>query len=205
MKQTKGFTLIEILIALAVFAILATITSQALYNSFNTKARIALQTEQLNAMQLAFKIIQHDTEQVVARSVRVDGMKLSPIFVGEPNYIEFTRGGLVNPNANMKKSNLQRVALLCQNGRLIRRSWYNLDTPNRKLYQDKFLLDHLTSCKFNYLNATLHVFQEWRAEALQQNQQAEPFPKAIQVNLTLNTKDKMSLLFIIPEALYAEI
>ena len=36
-KKLNGFTLIEILIALAVFAILATITTSVLYNAFTTR------------------------------------------------------------------------------------------------------------------------------------------------------------------------
>lgn len=204
MNKLKGFTLIEILIALAVFAILATLTSQILYNSFTTKERLAEQTEKLTAIQMALLFIQRDTTQAVGRSVRSNNMKLLPLFVGESQYVELTRGGLVNPQSILKKSTLQRVAYLCQNNRLIRRHWTSLDTVSRELYQDKVLLTNLTSCKFNYLNATLHVFQEWRAGALQQSQRAEPFPKAIQFNLSLKKSEKMSFLFIIPEALYEE-
>ena len=53
MTRVKGFTLIEILIALTVFAILATITSSTLYYAFNTRTRVNEQSERLSTLQLA--------------------------------------------------------------------------------------------------------------------------------------------------------
>ncbi|NYQ85965.1 GspJ family T2SS minor pseudopilin variant LspJ, partial [Escherichia coli] len=69
MIKNKGFTLIEILIALTVFAILATITSSTLYYAFNTRTRVNAQAERLNALQLAISIIQQDTSQTVERAI----------------------------------------------------------------------------------------------------------------------------------------
>ncbi|KTD36232.1 type II secretory pathway protein LspJ [Legionella nautarum] len=205
MKTEKGFTLIEILIALTVFAILAAITSSAMYYAFNTRSRVSEQAERLNALQLAITLIEHDTEQVIVRDIRAGHeMQLHPVFEGEAQYLEFTRSGFVNPNSEEKRSVLQRVAFLCQNNQLIRRSWVTLDPVNREIYQDKILIDRLMNCQFAYLNHNLQVLSEWRPNAVQQNQRAEPIPKAIQMNLRLNDWGKMSLLFIIPGALYAE-
>lgn len=201
--KEKGFTLIEILIALAVFALLATITSSALYYAFNTRARLTKQAEQLTALDLAILLIERDTEQIVLRPVRGNDMHLFPAFIGDPHYLELTRGGLVNPNSDEKRSTLQRVAILCQNNKLLRRTWMSLDTTDRKAYRDKVLIQNLSQCKFSYLNHNLQVLSEWHANAVQQNQRAEPLPKAIQMNLTLGTWGKISYLFVINEALYA--
>lgn len=203
MSKQHGFTLLEILIALAVFAILATITSSAMYYAFNTRARVNEQADRLNTLQLAVTLIERDVEQIVARAIRGNEMHLFPAFIGQHQYLELTRNGIVNPNSEEKRSSLKRIAYVCQNNQLLRRSWESLDTTNRKLYEDKVLLDNIVNCKFAYLNHSLQVLPEWRENALQQNQQSEPLPKAIQFTLTLKDWDKMSLLFIIPEALYA--
>lgn len=202
MKRGSGFTLIEILIALTVFAILATITSSSLYYAFNARTRVNAQAEQLNTLQLAVSIIQQDISQTVERAVRGNEMRLFPVFVGQTQYLEFTRDGSVNPQSVDKRSTLKRVALVCEDGKLLHRTWNSLDPADRNIYADKGLLDNLTDCHFNYLNQNLEVLNEWREQAVTQNQRKEPFPKAIQVNVTLKEWGKMNVLFIIPEALY---
>jgi general secretion pathway protein J len=205
MKKHNGFTLIEILIALTVFAILATLTSSSLYYAFNTRARVNEQAERLNNLQLAVSIIQQDTSQIVERSIRGNEMRLFPIIMGLTHYLEFTRDGHINPKSQDKRSTLKRIALVCLEGKLLHRTWISLDPANRNNYSDKVLIDNLTDCHFNYLNQNLQSLAEWREQAMTQNQRPEPFPKAIQINLTLKDWGDMNLLFIIPEALYAPV
>ncbi len=202
MRYNKGFTLIEILIALTVFAILATITSSSLYYAFTTRTRVNAQAERLNALQLAVSIIQQDISQTVERAIRGNEMHLFPVFVGQPQYLELTRDGNVNPQSLEKRSSLKRIALVCIDGSLLHRTWPSLDPANRKTYEDKVLLENVTNCHFNYLNQSLQLLPEWREQAVTQNQGKEPLPKAIQINITLQEWGEMNLLFIIPGALY---
>ncbi|MBA2711125.1 MAG: GspJ family T2SS minor pseudopilin variant LspJ [Tatlockia sp.] len=204
-KKSLGFTLIEILIALSVFAILATITGSAMYYAFNTRARVTEQADRLNTLQLALILIQRDTEQIVTRNVRGNDMHIFPAFDGQPLEFEFTRAGFANPDSREKRSILKRIAILCQNKQLVRRTWITLDTSDRKAYRDKVLIDNLSDCNFTYLNQNLQVLNEWRANAFQQNQSAEPLPKAIQMNITVDNWGNINYLFPIQEALYAEI
>ena len=201
--KIRGFTLIEILIALAVFAILATITSSAMYHAFNTRARVTKQADRLNTLQLAITMIGRDVQQTIERSIISNDMHLSPAFVGEGNYVEFTRSGLVNPNNLAKLSTLKRVAFICRGGQLIRRSWQQLDAPARKQVQDRILLTDLDECSFAYLARNRQILSEWRENAVQEDQRKETLPTAVQFTLTLHDWGNMSLLFIIPEALYA--
>lgn len=203
MTNRRGFTLIEILIALAVFAILATITASTLYYSFNARQRVNVQAARLNQIQLAISIIQQDTEQAIERPVRGNDMHQFPVFVGKTQYVELTRDGNLNPQSLEKRSTLKRIALVCQGKTLLHRTWLTLDTTNRNVYEDKVLLDNLSECHFNFLNQSLQVLSEWREDVVAENQQKEPFPKAIQVNVTLKDWGAMNLLFIIPGAVYA--
>ncbi|KTD41113.1 GspJ family T2SS minor pseudopilin variant LspJ [Legionella parisiensis] len=201
-KKLNGFTLIEILIALTVFAILATITSSVLYNAFTTRTRVNEQSERLNELQLAISLIQQDTRQTVERPIRSNEMQLLPAFIGQTNYVEFTRDGNINPGSIEKRSTLKRVAYACQQGTLLRRTWNSLDIINQKNYEDKILLNRLNNCHFGYLNQNLQILPEWREQAVTLNQRKEPFPKAIQFNMTLQDQGEVNLLFILPGALY---
>jgi general secretion pathway protein J len=99
---------------------------------------------------------------------------------------------------------LKRIALLCDHNKLIRRTWATLDPVNRKAFEDKLLIGNLSDCHFNYLNQSLQLLPEWREKAVTLNQNAELFPKAIQINLTLKDWGAMNMFFIIPGGLYAE-
>jgi general secretion pathway protein J len=200
--NNKGFTLIEILIALAVFAILATITSSTLYYAFDTRARVNEQSKRLDSLQLAVSLLQQDITQIIDRPIRGNEMRLISAFIGRSKYVEFTRDGDVNPEGMEKRSTLKRIAYLCQNNTLKRRTWEHLDSPQHNKYWDKNLLEQLTDCHFEYLNQTLQLFPEWHQDALTQNQNKEPLPKAIQVNLSFKDQGTINLLFTIPEALY---
>lgn len=202
-STSKAYTLIEIMIALAVFAVLATITSTAMYHAFNTRARVNVQADKLNALQLALALIARDTSQVVERGVRGNEMHVFPAFVGKESYLEFTRSGFVNPDNTEQRSTLKRVAYSCKGGSLSRRSWETLDSPLRDVSHDKLLLTNLDECSFAYLTRSRQVLAEWHENAVQQNQKKESLPMAIQFTLTVHDWGNMSLLFMIPEALYA--
>lgn len=203
MKKNSGFTLIEILIALAIFALLASITSSTLYYAFNTRTRVNAQAERLSELQMAISIIQQETSQTIERSIQGNDQHNFPIFTGLTHYLEFTHDGMLNPLSQEKRSTLKRIALLCQEGKLIHRTWASLDPVDRKEYQDKILLDKLDNCYFNYLNQEMQLLEAWREQALTQNQNKAHLPKAIQINLNLHKWGVINLLFIIPGALYA--
>lgn len=203
MNKHQGYTLLEVMIALVVFAILSSITASAMYHAFDTRARVNVQANQLNVIQLTLTLITRDTAQIIERAVRGSEMRVFPSFVGQQNYVEFTRGGLVNPNAIEARSTLQRIAYMCMGKKLIRRSWATLDTPSRSQHQDRILFDNLDECRFAYLGNNRQILHEWREYALQQNQKKETLPLAIQFTFTVHGWGNMSLLFAIPEALYA--
>lgn len=203
--KTSAFTLIEVLIALVVFAILATITSSAMYYAFTTRSRVTEQAERLMTLQLAITLIERDIQQIANRPTRGDQMHLSPAFTGEKEYVEMTRGGLTNPGSSEKRSTMKRIAILCRNGQLIRRSWPVLDTPKRSNFEDRVLLDSITDCQFAYLDESLQVLSEWRAPANLANTMTQPsLPKAVKLALTLKDWGKASFLFVLPEGLYAK-
>ena len=202
--RSKGYTLIEIMIALAVFAILGAIASGAIYQAFETRSRVSVQANQLNELQLAILRLTRDVHQIVERSVFGDEMHIFPPFVGQPNYLEFTRAGLVNPGDIAQRSTLQRVAWLCQKNQLIRRSFTTLDSLKRHEYQDTVVLQHLKSCSFAYLTTKHQRLSEWREYTVLHNQAKERLPVAVQGIFSFEQWGNMSLLFVIPGGLHAE-
>src|SRR3990167_8575587 len=101
----RGFSLIEIMVALAVFAILAVITSSVLVNAVQLDHRITTHQEHFHDIELAMALLSQDTTQFIPRAVRGNEMHLFPPIVGQATYVEFTRAGVVNPDDLAQQSN----------------------------------------------------------------------------------------------------
>lgn len=202
LKQ-QGYTMIEVLVALSVFAIIASISSSILYHVFDLRTRVAEQAKQTDEIQIAMIVLRHDIEQLVPRTIRSADMRLFSIFTGTYQYLEFTRGGLANPNSALKRSSLKRVAYLCKDNTLIRRSWIALDAINRNEYDDKVIMHKLQECAFGYISNYQQVSTDWRAFSIQGHQKTEILPAAIQLTVTPKTMGKIQQIFIIEEGLYS--
>ncbi len=203
LRKLRGYTLIEVMIALMVFAIIATISSSVMYHVFDIRQRVAKQAEQLDQLQLVMTIFEHDMTQLISRTVHANDMREFASFIGTYQYMEFTRGGQVNPKAVVKRSGLKRIAYLCNSEQLIRRSWDVVDTTDRHRYEDKILLDHVENCSFSYVSSYQQMMPEWNAYSVGQNQKIQILPSGIQLTINPYHWGKMTFLFVIPEGLYA--
>lgn len=194
MKNTDGFTLIEILVALSVFAILATLTSSALYHAFSTRDSITRQADRLLELQLAQALLNRDTEHAINRSIQGNKRHQLPAFIGDNHTTEWTTTGTLNTESQAHSA-LNRVAYLCEKGQLIRRTWDVLDGSNRHHYTDKILINNLSDCHFAYLSHQHTIQTSWQTKASPPHE--DPLPLAIQLTLDLEDWGNMSLLLIL--------
>jgi len=190
-KHSTGYTLIEVIIALAIFAILGTISVGLLSRAFDTQARLEAQMEPLAALQLAVTRINRDTSQIVDRG--------TSSFVGETSYNEFIRGGIVIPDDSEAKSTLKRVALVCENNeKLIRKTWARVDPLSPSDFQEQVLINNLESCDFSYLAKGDTWVSKWPMTTTPSKEKPPPFPRAIKLKLSLKNFGNIPLLFVIP-------
>jgi len=117
-KGQRGFTLLEVLIAIAIFSIISlssfTIFDTVLKGDETAKKR----SERQNELQRAFLLIERDLTQIARRSVRLNGE--APItqriqssednFASEEQAIAFVRHGWTNPGLLLPRSDMQAVA-----------------------------------------------------------------------------------------------
>lgn len=202
MKQ-RGFTLIEILIALAVFAIIASFTSYILAQSFQVDKRLKIQREQKHKIELALILLRRETQQIINRPVRGNEQSLFPGFIAHADTLEFTRNGDVNPNAAVQRSTLKRVAYLCYGSKLIRRTWNLLDSPDRRQFRSQVLLDHVKSCGFTYMDYKHQSHSEWKIIAGDKKDQLSPLPTSIICHLNLDNFGKVDIVLPLPTGFYA--
>lgn len=78
----RGFTLLEMVVAIAIFGVIAAISYSALNNFLDARAHIKQRTERLQALQNTFVLLQQDLRFAVARPVRDNFGDAEPAFAG---------------------------------------------------------------------------------------------------------------------------
>ena len=125
MKQ-RGFTLIEILIAMAIFTLIGLASTGLLTTVIDSNDLSSERFEKLQQLQRAMVIIERDIQQAVPRPVRAEGETQKVVMAGgevddsDGDGIGFVRGGWHNPQLMLPRSTLQYVAYRLDEDRLER-------------------------------------------------------------------------------------
>lgn len=161
-RRRPGFTLLEMLIALGVFAVIGVMSSQILSGIIDMSDTVRDRSDQLADLQRAMFIISRDIEQMTRRPVRdAFGDSTAAIIIGQP-LIEFTRRGWQNP-LRSPRSELQRVAYTVADGDLVRQFWPLLDRGPDTEPIDQVLLQGVADVEFLAHAARGEEFRYWPA------------------------------------------
>ena len=127
-SRQSAFTLIEILVALFIFALIALISGQLLSRTINAQEQLQDRGDRLAQVNRAMQILQRDILQLTHRSIRsADGLdELAPLIVNTDGYIELTRVGWRNPLQH-RRSEMQRISYRLDDEKLVRGYWHTLD------------------------------------------------------------------------------
>ena len=140
----RGFTLIEMLVALAVFAIIGLMSNQLLMQIIDIGELTEDRGARLVETQRAMEIIRRDIQQLAHRGVRDELGDPQPGFeINELGLLQFTRRGWANP-LGQNRSELQRVAYAMVEGTLVRLYWPMLDRANDSLPIRQLLLNDIS-------------------------------------------------------------
>ena len=153
-QDTRGFTLVEVLIALAVTAFVAAAAYAGLstvIDGVETTRAVARRTEDLNR---AFMILSRDLRQFAPRPVRDEFGELEPALSGGPLApfpLTLTRTGW-HPSAEQPRSHLERVSYYLEDEALWRLSWPVLDRASSVEPVRVRLLDGVEGLELRFLD-----------------------------------------------------
>ncbi|MDA0790177.1 MAG: type II secretion system minor pseudopilin GspJ [Proteobacteria bacterium] len=125
----SGFTLLEVLVAISIFAIIGLSAHQMLGSVIATQVKVRTTNEAFTEVVRALGVIERDVSQLVYRSIRDEyGEPRPPMIIGGDEQIamEFTRTGWNNP-LGLPRSDLQRVLYRLNDDTLERVFWLVLD------------------------------------------------------------------------------
>ena len=209
-RRPWGFTLLELLVALFITAILFAMGYGALTEALTSRKEVEEQTARLSAVQQAMRIVEQDIELMQPRPARdplgngyegplvvsqnvvaggeadADAAMSSTVTEG-PALLTLTRGGWANP-AGLPRSELQRVSYVVRDDKLIRQHLPVMDTTAATTVIERELLDQVVSVRFRYMDESLSWSTLWPTAPLQglpPEQLWRARPVAVEITLTL--------------------
>ena len=194
-----GFTLVELLVALFIFALVASISMGFLYQTLDSKAVLQERLDQLEKMKLARSIIKMDLLQMTRRPTRgIYGDPAMPAFqqhrnsTDQRNFLTLVRSGVSNPGSHVARSNLQHVSYSFQGGRLIRRARVRLDPTPRTPVREQVLLEGLRDLEIKFL-----VGGRWQSAATGAGDTDDVMPQAVSLRASSDRYGDIEQLFLL--------
>ncbi len=199
--NSRGFTLIEILIALVIFAIMGVLAAMSLQSMIRTHSMLKKSDASLTQLQIAITLMRRDIIQVIDRPIIDSDGTSEAAFVGTGgNQIVFTRTGLQNPLNISMQSNMQRVGYVLEGDKLIRLTWDVLDQPPRAEPEKQVLLNHVQSLQWQFLTDKNQLVSTWPpaqgSNLKMQNQSS--LPKVVEMVMHIENQGVVQGIFPIP-------
>jgi general secretion pathway protein J len=161
--RSDGFTLLELLVAVAVFAVFGLLAFGGLIRFVRFNESLVAYEERLTQVQYGMRRMTHDLHQLQPRPVRdVLGTPVPSLMAGAGSEfpVEFTRGGWSNTLGG-PRGTLQRVAYLNDNGTLVRLHWLVLDrTPSNQPVRTE-LMDGVEQMTMRFMDAAGQWQTDW--------------------------------------------
>ena len=201
--RTEGFTLIEIIVALAVFAVLGAMTAQIVGRVVSQFETLTERGGRIVELHRAMSILQRDLLQLSSRQVRdLLGDPRRPVVLQSDGTLEFTRAGWANP-LGRPRSTLQRVIYRLEDETLYRAYFLALDQPPDAEPQVQTLLTGVSRLEVFALDAAGNEYAFWPLAG--GGQLADPTQQlaAIALRIEVAPWGELERIWAVPERIWA--
>ncbi len=202
MTRAAGFTLLELLIAIAIFALLGLATYRMLDSVLRTDSRTREHEQQLRELVRAMAAFERDLLQVAPRAIRDPFGEQRPALLGEEGQspaLEFSRLGWRNP-LDQARANVQRVRWQLSGEQWQRQYWTVLDQAQDSQAQIQQALTGVTGLQLRYLDGEGAWRSSWPPEGAGEGG-LQLLPQALELVLEHRTYGQLRRLLRLPDAL----
>ena len=189
MKSSRGFTLVEVLVALAIVAIIGVMALEGLSQAIEQQSIARERAERWREIQLAMRIVMQDLAQLHPRPTREElGDAFEPSLLASPTAqfpLELSRGGWSNPGG-FARGTVLRVAYGWEDDALLRFTWPVADRTLATPPQRTELLTGVTNLEVRFRAASGEWFSEWPPAQLTGAMRFVSAPRAIEFAVELD-------------------
>lgn len=187
LARSRGLTLMELLVAMGVFTVVATLGYRGLQQTITAKQQLSQHSEQFARLQGAMLWLERDLTTLIARPARDYLGDRQPAFFsqgkGDQMRVEFTHSSRGNP-AGLPQSDLQRVSYHQADDQLIRSYWPRLDAMVSTKPGTVPLFPGIDQLEWHFLDQQGAWHRQWPPINHRGNTQ-RVLPKAVQIRFTL--------------------
>lgn len=189
----NGFTLVELMVALFVFALLSAAGVYLLAGSVGAQGTIQRRLDDLAEVQRAAALMTADLAQAVPRISRTERGTLAPAFYAAGGAqadpaVQFVRSGRDNPDA-LPRSAVQKLEYGFVGGALVRRGYPQVD--GAVAGPPAVLLDRVTSAAFRFRGEDGAWREDWRPTL------PTALPRAVELTVARQGDRAVRLLFLV--------
>jgi general secretion pathway protein J len=193
--RQRAFTLIEVLVALAVFGVMSLLAYMSLGQTLSNADLLTERMNRLQSVQKTMSYLSNELLQTVPRSIRTD-LGDVPVAALQSSFaaefaLQLTHGGWPN-SANLPRSTLQRTAYRIEDGELLRFHWNVLDRTVNNVPVRTVMLEDVSSLTFRFLQSSGDWTDQWPPLASQTGPPTSNLPRAVEILLTLADEGELS-------------
>ena len=200
--RKNGFTLIEVLIAITIFAVMSAFAYRALSSILSARDRVAQENQKWRSVSTLFARLEADLANATARSIRNSSNLQEDAFVGKLTFgndnegqVMFTRMGL--PGATGTLAAPQRLGYRVKQGTVEELVWPVLDQGPRTVPAVYPLLSGVRTLTLRYLDARNNGWQTSWPPLATGPTPPQSIPKAVEVALTLESGETITRLLLL--------
>ncbi|MGB0135528.1 type II secretion system minor pseudopilin GspJ [Dokdonella sp.] len=197
--SSRGFSLIEILVALVVFAAMSAIAWGALSQVARTHSVLSSEQDRFAAIVRTMGDLERDLRQAISRPLRGNYGETVPALLGNADRVELSRLGFANPRSE-PRSNIERVLYAVNEGTLRRGRYGVLDRAAGSVPQWSDQLADIGNLRFRYLGAG----GDWNDQWPPQDASPGELPRAVEFRITLEEWGELRRVIALPSSIPPE-